>query len=239
MMANLSQILNRCTAHFRQEKPFVIYAKPEETAVTAFLQNNTEVYLANDFAETGFVFASFDGEKNILIPESGSEILTSGFLPDKTFPAANLSGDFTNGRDHFENLVAQGIQVITSGDFQKLVLSRKETVKKPDFDFAAIFEKLLQVYPGAFRYCWFHPEIGFWMGATPEKLLKTEGNKFYTMALAGTQKNQGLAQTDWPEKEKQEQQFVTDFIVESLQGITSEIHVSEPYTAKADRKSVV
>ena len=45
------------------------------------------------------------------------------------------------------------------------------------------------------------------MGATPEQLLKVEGNLFKTMALAGTQKNTGYEIVEWNDKEKQEQQF--------------------------------
>jgi isochorismate synthase len=55
------------------------------------------------------------------------------------------------------------------------------------------------------------PKIGLWMGATPERLLKAD-DKFSTMALAGTKKSQGLAEAIW-EKRKEEQQFVTDFIL--------------------------
>lgn len=71
------------------------------------------------------------------------------------------------------------------------------------------------------------------MGATPEKLLKANGNVFETMALAGTQKDNNEKKLSGKEKEKDEQQFVTDFIVKRLREFTASVVVSEPYSLKA------
>jgi isochorismate synthase len=54
-----------------------------------------------------------------------------------------------------------------------------------------------------------------------------------TVALAGTQVFNGTENVVWKTKEKAEQQFVTDFITNSLKDNTSEVNVSEPYTTKA------
>lgn len=72
-----------------------------------------------------------------------------------------------------------------------------------------------------------------WTGATPERLLKAEQNKFYSVALAGTRKYEGTTDVNWPNKEKEEQQFVTEYILDNLKNVASEIVVSSPYTAKA------
>ena len=58
-------------------------------------------------------------------------------------------------------------------------------------------------------------------------------NIFETMALAGTQKNSGFEEVVWENKEKQEQQFVTDYIVSELNKVSNSILVSEPYSIKA------
>mgnify|MGYP003608069363 CR=1 FL=1 len=71
------------------------------------------------------------------------------------------------------------------------------------------------------------------MGATPERLLKSTNTIFHTMSLAGTQKNKGEKDVVWEKKEMEEQQFVTDFILNNLKELTSEVSVSSPYTAKA------
>ena len=72
-----------------------------------------------------------------------------------------------------------------------------------------------------------------WMGATPEQLLKIENLVFKTVALAGTQKFQENATLVWQEKEKKEQQFVTDFIITSLNSEVVSLNQTEAYTFQA------
>ena len=81
----------------------------------------------------------------------------------------------------------KAVDAIENRSFNKVVLSREEIIDLPNFDLVSQFEKLVNSYPTAFTYCWFHPKIGLWMGATPEQLLKANGNEFQTVALAGTQ----------------------------------------------------
>lgn len=69
------------------------------------------------------------------------------------------------------------------------------------------------------------------MGATPETLLSIKGKVFKTMALAGTQLFKGIEKVDWGEKEKEEQQIVTDFILNQLQGFP--VQITDPFTKKA------
>ena len=71
------------------------------------------------------------------------------------------------------------------------------------------------------------------MGATPETLLKVNRNKFQTVALAGTQLYKGSEEVIWQNKEKDEQQYVTDYIVEILSKSVCEIQISTPKTIKA------
>jgi isochorismate synthase len=71
------------------------------------------------------------------------------------------------------------------------------------------------------------------LGATPEQLLKANKDEIKTVALAGTQVFDGTENVVWETKEKEEQQFVTDFITNNLKDYASEVSVSAPYTAKA------
>ena len=72
-----------------------------------------------------------------------------------------------------------------------------------------------------------------WLGATPETLLKIEDQRLSTMALAGTQTYHGTLDVNWSDKEKNEQQLVTDFINSSLEPFAERIAVSMPSTVKA------
>lgn len=218
----------------QQNLPFVLYIKPNSEIVIGMFQQNDNLYDVVDFTEKGFVFSSFDGHRNYIIPEEYSEIKRFAF--DKKEVSENVK-EFVSPneivKENFERLVAKGIEAIRENEFQKVVLSRKETIDLLDFDFVTTFENLVQLYPATFVYCFFHPKIGIWMGATPEQLLKVEDGVFKTMALAGTQKNTGYEEVVWQDKEKQEQQFVTDYIVSELNKVSNSILVSEPYSIKA------
>jgi isochorismate synthase len=136
-------------------------------------------------------------------------------------------------KERFELLVQKGVDATASGAFKKVVLSRKEVIDLANFDLVSVFKKLIHTYPDAFCYCWYHPKIGLWMGATPERLLKASKKKFCTMALAGTQNYEDAIDVIWEKKEMEEQQFVTDFILDSIKSLTREVAVSSPYTLKA------
>lgn len=130
----------------------------------------------------------------------------------------------------FEQLVDKAIQNIKSGYVEKIVVSRKEVIAIDFFDIETVFEKLLSLYHSAFKYCFYHPKIGLWIGATPEQFLKIKDNMLQTVALAGTRLEN---ENEWGEKEKMEQQYVTNFIVSNIKQFVSNVEVSNPYTVKA------
>jgi isochorismate synthase len=217
-----------------QKLPFVIYRKPNKTKLIGFFQKNDHLYFVEDFTEVGFVFAPFEGSRTILIPNAESVKWEADIVFEEEKSAAKpTSVENKDAQTHYESIVQKGIDAISKGRFDKVVLSRKEIVAVADFDLVSVFEKLVQAYPTAFAYCWFHPKIGLWMGASPERLLKANETKFYTTALAGTQPFQDSVEVVWETKEKEEQQFVTNFILDNLKSLASEVTVSSPYTLKA------
>jgi len=229
---SLGNIFEKAKLWKQNNKPFVLFAKPSHTEITAMFQRDGNLYRADNFSVPGFVFASFDGEKKWLIPSGEAEIFSasiSGVMQSLNEVEATIN---EIAKADFEQLVSKGVEAIKSGEFGKVVLSRKESISISS-DFIEIHSRLLVAYPSAFRYCWFHPKTGIWMGATPERLLKVTDNEFETVALAGTQPFIDSEHVIWQEKEKAEQQFVTDFIADGLKDFTEEIIQSEPYTARA------
>ncbi|MFH6946363.1 chorismate-binding protein [Flavobacterium sp. FlaQc-50] len=220
--------------HKAQNLPFVLYSKPNSNRIIGLLQQNNDLHTVSNFTEKGFVFASFDEKQLILIPENESEIITS---EQESVTIAlteiNDSGFDATAKKHYEDLVAKGIEAIKNDEFKKVVLSRSESVALAEFDFTVVFQQLIQLYPTTFCYCFFHPKVGFWMGATPEQLLKANGNEFETTALAGTQKANSEVEILWQQKEKEEQQYVTDFIIKRLREVALSVNVTEPYSIKA------
>ncbi|MBC9797522.1 isochorismate synthase [Sinomicrobium sp. FJxs] len=233
--------------------PFVAYRKPgnspashESTSLTkAVLQQDDALHPVKDFSEKGFVFSPFNqNEKAVLIPcpteGKGTVVLLSRFQRKKTDTEEKNGQGTPSGREtentdrgkHMD-LVQKGIETIRKGKLEKVVLSRKEEVPVTLCEPVAIFQKLLERYEDAFCYIWFHPKVGLWLGATPETLLRIRGCVLYTMALAGTQKYTGQTRVFWGEKEKQEQQVVTDSIVDSLRFKVKSLKISGAGTHRA------
>lgn len=119
--------------------------------------------------------------------------------------------------------VAKAIASIQSGAFYKVVPARlKRLSLSPDFDLARVFLELCAAYPSAFVNCFYSETSGCWIGASPETLIRTKGDLFYTMALAGTQKAQGdnpLKNAAWTQKEIEEQALVSRYIVNCFKKI--------------------
>jgi isochorismate synthase len=230
----MKKILEKAKIQFRQNLPYVIYKKPDDNTIIGYFQKNDILFSVNDFTEKGFVFASFDGSRTYLIPENESEIVSVILKNNKAviFEKEYNSSNKTD-KSNFENVVSKGIQAIKNGEFKKVVLSRKETVFLDNFDLIDTFEKLTRLYSSTFVYCFFHPKVGIWLGATPEQLLKINSVIFETIALAGTQKVTDSEDVIWKNKEKEEQQFVTDYIVEKLSEVASDVLVSKPYSVRA------
>ena len=228
-------LVDKIALHHQQNLPFVVYCKPNSDTVLGLFQNNDTLFEVRSFNEKGFVFASFDGSLNYIIPENESEQWSEDWIINQE---SILQNDFDvkedeSAKTNFQDLVCKGIQAIQNHEFQKVVLSRKETVSVTHFDLVTTFQKLVQQYRSAFVYCFHHPKIGTWLGASPEQLLKANTDSFETMALAGTQKVEGDETVIWQQKEKEEQQFVKDFIVSKLKEASAEIQVSEAYSVKA------
>ncbi len=233
-MDNIS--LEKIRAHYKAKLPFVIYRKPNSSNIQAILQNDDYLHVSKAFKETGFIFSPFDDAMDsVLLPLEHSKQFTVDFT--QNVEKGNNEPLSTNpdliGKAYHTTLVEKGITAIETSVLKKVVLSRKETLPLEGRDALQIFEKLVTHYKGAFAYCWYHPKIGLWLGATPETLLKIEGNQFSIMALAGTQSYAGSLDVEWQDKELQEQQFVTDFILKNIETQVSAIKVSKLETVKA------
>ena len=220
---------------FKNRLPFAAYRKPNDSAVKALLQSDDKLHAIQSFDESGFVFAPFDNSnKTILIPLVSSESLACEIEPSYLSNSIrdNIESNKIDKETH-EILVQRGIESIENGHLQKVVLSRCESIPFSEDQSISVFKRLLRRYPNAFVYCWYHPKVGLWLGATPETLISISGNRFKTMALAGTQSYKGSVDVTWQNKEKEEQQLVTDYIEDSLMSSVDSLTVSEAKTVRA------
>lgn len=228
-------LIARLSQQFNNQLPFVVYRSPNQSRLNAYLQLNDILFSVENFSERGFVFAPFNSEaKTVLIPQAASKHIVSDYKSTNTKVQVEVSvEEQEDEKQQHIQLIKQGVEAIVSGEFEKVVLSRKETVNIKTKTIFQLFEDVLKNYPTAFVYLWYHPKVGLWIGATPETLLSVENNRFSTMALAGTQEYKGNMDVVWGQKEQQEQQIVTDFIVDGLSKTVKSISIGEVNTVKA------
>lgn len=227
-------ILEQINKAYTNKQPFVCYRKPNELNTSLYIQKDDSIYYAKDLKERGFVFAPFDNSNaSILIPIDSADFFEEQpIISNKLSFNKDFAHDVSSKEAHIK-LVDSGIKAIQDNLFKKVVLSRKEEVLLENFDLTTTFQKLLYLYPTAMVYVWFHPKVGLWLGATPETLVKINNNQFKTMSLAGTQLFQKDIKVTWNQKEIDEQQFVTDYILDKLSAITEQISTSNVNTIKA------
>lgn len=230
---DVTLLLDKLNAHYGKQFPFALYVLPQGDEVVSMFQKNTTLYTTDDFKGAGFIIApfSFNGTA-FYIPEMYSEVTKTPLMLDKAERYAASMPEVPSKKEEHLTLVEGALQKINSGKARKIVVSRKRDFKLKKMDIRKLFGRLMDLYPGAFRYLWYHPEHGLWCGATPEVLVKIQDDSFMTMALAGTQQYSEKG-NHWAAKEIEEQQFVTDAITTSLQKITSVLKISKTQTYKA------
>jgi isochorismate synthase len=132
----------------------------------------------------------------------------------------NLQAD---EKGHFIRLVQLGVDAIDAGKLEKVVPARTKSIAVPEnFDLGNALLQMLQAYPNSFVNFFHIPNAGTWIGASPETLIRTKEDNFYTMALAGTQKASGenpLKSAAWTQKEIEEQALVCRYIVDCFKKI--------------------
>ncbi|MEX2252860.1 MAG: isochorismate synthase [Thermoleophilaceae bacterium] len=87
---------------------------------------------------------------------------------------------------HHESAVERAVERIRAGELDKIVLAREVRVHAPaEIDPAPVFDGLRGVFPSC--YCWAlgTPELTY-VGASPELLVRRDGARAQTVALAGT-----------------------------------------------------
>jgi salicylate biosynthesis isochorismate synthase/menaquinone-specific isochorismate synthase len=88
--------------------------------------------------------------------------------------------------EHYEHAVAGAVRAIREGAFEKIVLAREVQVHAPArYDPAAVFGVLRELFPSCFVFCAGRGQAAF-VAASPELLVRREGQRVSTLALAGS-----------------------------------------------------
>ena len=87
---------------------------------------------------------------------------------------------------HYESAVANAVRQIEQGKIEKVVLAREVQVHAPrDHDPAAVFGVLREAFPSCFVFCAGRGDATL-VAASPELLVRREGHRVSTLALAGS-----------------------------------------------------
>ncbi len=87
---------------------------------------------------------------------------------------------------HYEQAVERAVERIRAGGLQKVVLAREVRAHAPrDHDPGGVFGALRELFPACYCWCVGTPDAAF-VGASPELLVRRDGQRAQTVALAGT-----------------------------------------------------
>lgn len=101
-------------------------------------------------------------------------------------PAGRFRVLSTMPPEHYESAVARAVELIRAGELEKVVLAREVQVHAPsDHDPGAVLGVLRDAFPGCFVYAVGRGDATF-IGATPELLVRRDGERASTVALAGS-----------------------------------------------------
>jgi isochorismate synthase len=87
---------------------------------------------------------------------------------------------------HYENAVERAVELIRAGELEKVVLAREVRAHAPRaHDPGAVLGALRDAFPACYCWCVGTPELAF-VGASPELLVRRDGQRAQTVAVAGT-----------------------------------------------------
>jgi isochorismate synthase len=207
---------------------FACWFHPRESRLGLIVGNASDVVFLDRFdqlnGEAGFVFAPYS------IAETSPVILLKPAVFFEDFTARNnlKISDFESfescqenrdcaiqSKEDYLKLVENTVAEIREGLLSKVIISRQIPVKRTDTLLGTTFLQLHDQTPNAFTYLVNLPVAGIWMGATPEILIKSEGEYFETVSLAGTQVRKfDNEEYYWSTKDIEEQAFVSRYMLD-------------------------
>jgi len=218
------------------ELPLVMFKKPNEVKISGLLQPTKALRTGTDFEREGFVFSPFAKGKEPIVwmYNNECEYIETVFKDVETgFNTKKNAKIATDVKKRHVCVVQKAIDELTSGELQKVVISRSEFQNIDTLTPVEWFKRICNAYSNTFCYCWYHPRVGMWLGATPETLISLSEKKFTTMALAGTIPFKGVENVSWGVKEKEEQQMVVDSILKALNPVTELVEKGNTTTQKS------
>ena len=225
----LIELQNIC---FKNNIPFVSFRSPQSNTIRTLLQLKNlprELHTLRELNDlSGFIITPFFNKSRNTSFVLEPDVFVDAHDIDRNLIASlkdirlYQTVEFLNGKEiyvaqkkEFIRLVKEIQEEIRSGRIKKAVLSRIHIEpKNARFEISRLFTELCKKYPDAFVYVFQIPRAGCWIGATPEPLVLIKNHQVETISLAGTRKLSEVPpeEIQWPFKEIEEQEIVTQYI---------------------------
>ncbi len=211
---------------------FAIYRLPNEEHHFLIQANKEDVIPFHELDnEPAFVFHPF--EESVASPALALKANNIHINPKFSFKSIHQGSPYYISEPEYIPLLEGFVDHIQNGAFHKAICSRIIRKEMHVEDLYPLFIRLKEQYPFAFIYLINIPDVGCWMGATPEILLTDHDKMGETVALAGTRP---LSSTeDWGKKEIIEQQMVERYMANILIRRKKSFQKLGPFTVKAGR----
>lgn len=223
----------RQAIHAQQEAglPFAVFRKPGQQELWTVFQDEAGIAAVPQDDSPGFLAMPFEPGLQALWIRA-DRICTTPFPPAAEVPAGASPLPDPMGQDVHVRLVEEALRAIGQGNLEKVVLARRFTAQITGTHWE-VYKRLLAAYPNAFCYFWYHPDLGSWMGASPELLLDYRDQMLRTVSLAGTRVSASGETPEFRAKEVREQELVTQYIQQAMAtlGLEPDIQPVRPVRA--------
>ncbi|MGK0388277.1 MAG: isochorismate synthase [Maribacter sp.] len=211
---------------------FAIYRLPNEEHHYLLRSENNEVIPFDELGDKpAFVFHPF--EENEVCPALAIPSDNIYINPKFSFRSDHKGDPYFISEAEYIPLLEDFVDYIEEGNCHKAICSRIIKKEMMVEDLYPLFIRLKEQYPFAFIYLVNIPNLGCWMGATPEILLTDHDKIGETVALAGTRPLS--SEEDWDKKEVVEQQMVERYMANILINRKKSFQKIGPFTVKAGR----
>ena len=181
-----------------------------------------------DQQKKGFIVQKFNNS-NTLIIESEKTLVD---FPLSISPPSKVNKSSNLTKQEYINQVNSFIDACNL-NLKKVISSRTISFEiKDEINLFDLFKNLANKYNNALVYIYNIPDVGMWMGASPETLVYANQSSIQTMALAGSLPI-SKKEIIWEEKEKQEHQFVIDDISSKLKSHNYSHKIEKTQTTSA------
>lgn len=219
------------------QKNYALFRYPDSNECHVIDCDDSGLMLYNSFEcvgnRSGFVFAPFDISPNtplIVIDNESERVIDLNGITDNDSLCHVESRE--EDKSSYEADFGKFHSAVCSGKVDKLVLSRKATVRvSGKINPLVLFKNACRDNSHAFVALVSTSASGTWLMATPEILLERNGKDWHTIALAGTMAyGEYMQKGKWSSKNIKEQKFVADYIHSVISKFTDDIQRSEPHT---------